>query len=137
MPRIVQKLSYFKISVPNKPGEGARILRALRDEGINLVGFSGFPRGRRSQLDFIPENAATFKAAAKKAGLKLRGEKNCFIIQGEDRPGAMAEILSTLAQAKVNVTALDGVSAGEGRYGAILWVKPAATAKAAKALGLF
>jgi hypothetical protein len=35
----------------------------------------------------------------------------------------------------VNITALDAVAAGEGRYGAILWVKPTDVRKAAKVLG--
>jgi hypothetical protein len=43
--------------------------------------------------------------------------------------------VSKLADAGVNITALDAVAAGEGRYGAILWVKPAEVRKAAKALG--
>jgi len=38
-------------------------------------------------------------------------------------------------KAGVNITALDAVAAGGGRYGAILWVKPAEVRKAAKALG--
>src|SRR6266566_2210707 len=39
------------------------------------------------------------------------------------------------AAAKINVTAVTGVCAGMGRYGAILWVKAAAVNKAAAALG--
>ena len=31
-----------------------------------------FPHGRKSQIDFIPEDAVTFKAAAKSAGLRER-----------------------------------------------------------------
>src|SRR5712691_11340003 len=37
--------------------------------------------------------------------------------------------------AKINVTAVTGVCAGMGRYGALLWVKPGAVNKAASALG--
>ena len=50
-------------------------------------------------------------------------------------PGAIAGIVAKLADAGVNITALDAVAAGAGRYGAILWVKPKDVAKAAKALG--
>jgi hypothetical protein len=47
----------------------------------------------------------------------------------------VAEIMGRLAAAKINVTAIDAVCAGAGRYGAILWVKPPDVARAAKALG--
>lgn len=135
MAETVRKVDYFYVETPNKPGEGARVLGALRDAGVNLLAFTGFPSGSRAQIDFIPEDAAAFKAAAKKAGLRLSPRKTGFLIQGEDRVGAVADILGKLAAASINVTASEAVCAGEGRYGAILWVKPADVRKAAKALG--
>ena len=57
----VRKVVYFKMSVPDKAGEGARVLGALRDAGVNLLAFSGFPRGRRAQLDLVPEDEAGFR----------------------------------------------------------------------------
>ena len=47
----------------------------------------------------------------------------------------MAEILKTLSEKKINVTAIDAVSAGAARYAAILWVATKDVNKAAKALG--
>jgi hypothetical protein len=134
MPDGIRKVDYFKIMVPNKRGEPAKILKALGGTGVNLLAFSGFPRDRRAQLDFIPEDTKAFAEVAKKAGIKLGQKKTCFLIQGIDRPIAMADILSRMAYARINVTALDGVSAGQGRYGAILWVKPPDVAKTAKVL---
>lgn len=134
MPDTIRKVDYFKIMVPNKRGEAAKILKALRKSGVNLLAFSGFPQGRRAQLDFIPEDIRAFVKAAKEAAIRLGQKKTCFLIQGVDKPGAIADILSRLAYARINVTALDGVSAGQGRYGAILWVKPPDVAKTAKIL---
>ena len=136
MSDIIRKVDYFYIKAANKPGEGARVLRALQDEGINLLAFSGFPQGHKAQIDFIPEDPVAFQAAAKRAGLKLSVTKSGFLVQGEDRPGAVAEIMGKLANAKINVTAIDAVSAGGGRYGAILWVKPKDIAAATRALGV-
>lgn len=131
----VRKVVYFKAFVPDKPGEGARVLGSLRDRGVNLLGFTGFPRGRRAQLDFFPEDAASFRRAAKKAGLTLEGKKTGFLVQGEDRVGAVAEYVEKLAKAGINVTAVDGMSAGEGRFGLMIWVKPEDVARAARAIG--
>ncbi|HKA53049.1 MAG TPA: hypothetical protein VKJ47_05255 [Candidatus Binatia bacterium] len=107
----------------------------LKDAGVNLLAYSGFPKGRRAQLDFMPADVAPFRAAARKAKLTLVGPKTGFLIQGEDRPGVLAEIIARLAEAKINVTACDAVAAGEGRYGALLWIKPQDVQKAARVLG--
>ncbi len=131
----VRKVVYFKMSVPDKAGEGARVLGALRDAGVNLLAFSGFPRGRRAQLDLVPEDEAGFRAAAKGAKLALAGKKTGFFIQGEDRVGAVAEYVEKLAAAGISITAVDALSAGENRFGAIFWVKSKDVAKAAKAIG--
>ncbi len=72
MPDDIRRIDYYYASVPDKAGEGARILAALQQAGVNLIGISAFPHGaRRSQLDLIPEDAATFKKAARALGLKL------------------------------------------------------------------
>lgn len=130
----IQRVQYFYTEVPDKPGEGARVLNALKGEGVNLLAYAAFPKGRRAQIDFIPTDQAAFKAAAKKAKIKLVGPKTGFVIQGDDRPGAVAEIVSKLSEAKINITALHAVAAGAGRYGAILWVKSRDVNKAAKIL---
>ena len=134
MTNVIRKVDYFKAQVQDKAGEGARILSSLLGEGIDLLAFTGFPRGRKVQFDFVPANGPAFRKAARKAGLAVT-KNTAFLVQGEDRPGAIAEIAAKLADAGVSITALDAVAAGEGRYGAILWVKPAAVRKAAKALG--
>jgi len=135
MAETVRKVQYFYVMAPDKPGEGARALEHLKTEGINLLAFSGFPVGKRAQLDFVPEDPKAFRAAAKKAQWKVTGPKAGFLIDGDDRPGVMAELMGKLAAAKINVTATDAVCAGAGRFGAILWVKPRDVARAAKALG--
>jgi hypothetical protein len=137
MPDEIRRIDYYYVSVPDKPGEAASILSALNQAGINLLGASAFPHGaRRSQLDFIPEDGAALVKTAKSIGLTLSKKKSGFLIQGEDRPGAIAEVTSKLADAKVNITSVQVFCAGSGRYGGMLWVKPPDMRKAAKALGV-
>ena len=131
-----QKVSYFAMQVPNRVGEAGRILAGLAKAGINLLAFTGFPSGRRAQMDFIPANPATFLAVARGMKLRLRDRKTAFLIQGTDQRGAIAKITSKLATSKINVTAVDAVCAGAGRFGAILWVKQKDVNRAARALGV-
>ncbi len=130
----IKVVYYYKIETPNKPGEAAKILSALKDSGVNLLAFTGFPRKRKAQMDFVPDDSKKFRRVAKKLGLSYEGKK-CFLVQGDDRVGALQELMQKLADAGINVTAIDAVTAGKGRYGAILWVKPEDFTKAKKAIG--
>jgi len=131
----VQRVEYFYVRVPNRAGEGARYLTALGEAGLNLLAFSGFPEGRGSQLDFVPVDPAAFRAFAKRSKWKVTGPKRAFLLSGDDRVGVIGQVHAQLAAAKVNVTAIDAVCAGAGRYGAILWVAGRDYNKAATRLG--
>lgn len=136
MPDRVRMADYYYVVVPDRPGQGARMLGTLMDAGVNLIAAHAFPAGRRrAQVVFIPSRAASFKTAARKAGWKVVGPKQAFVISGGDRTGALVDHFSKLAKAKVNVTASDAVSAGGGRFGAVIWVKARDAKRAAKALG--
>ncbi len=136
MPDTIRLVDYFYVETSDKPGEGARVLSHLRDAGVNLDAFHGFPRGRRAQLVFVPSDPAALKAAAKQAKWKVVGPKKAFVIEGDDRVGALVDYYAKLAAAKINVTATDAVTAGFGRFGAIIWVKARDVKRAAKVLGV-
>jgi len=136
MADVVKRIEYYYTTMPDRSGEGAKVLNALKKERVNLLAFTGFPCStRRSQLDFVPSNKRTFRAAARKAGIKLVGPRTAFLIQGQDRVGAVADVVNKLAKAGINVTAVDAVTTGRRRYGAILWVKQRYVAQAAKIIG--
>ncbi len=130
----IRQVDYFYVHMPHKAGEGAKVLRTLKDAGVNLLAFSGFPAGRGAQLDFIPADAAAFKSVARANKWKVVGPKRGFVIQGDDRVGTIADLVGTLADAKINVTAIDAVCV-DGRYGALCWVAPRDVKKAAQILG--
>jgi len=130
----IRKVDYFYTMVPNRAGQAAKILAGLAAAGVDLVAFSGFPAGKGSQLDLVPADSVKLRRAAKKMGVALSKRKTGFLVQGDDRVGALTRIATALAVAKINITAIDAVTAGKGRFGAIFWVKPAAVAKAARLL---
>ncbi len=136
MAETVQRVDYLYVTIPDAPGEGARVLSAVKDSGVNLLACLGFPTGDdRSQLDLVPEDAGSLRAALEGAGVTFSEVKQAFLVQGDDRVGAVADTTSTLADANINVTAVAAVGTGAGQYGMILWVAPADYEKAAAALG--
>ncbi len=136
MADLIRRTQYFKVSIADKSGELARMLVPLHDAGVNLVALHAFPRNRRTQVDVVPEDPAAFKSVAKAQKWKAQGPKMCFLVDGDDRPGAMVDLTKQLGSAKINMTALTARSAGQGRFGAILWVKPRDVNKAVRLLGV-
>ena len=131
----VKKVNYVYLSVPNRAGHGARVLGELKDAGVNLLAYSGFPAKRgTSQLDLIPEDLAALRRVAKRKDWKLSKVKKGFLVQGNDDVGAVYRHIDKLAAEKINITAADAVAAGKNRYGMILWVKSKDYNRAAKVL---
>jgi hypothetical protein len=130
-----RRIEYYYATVPDRPGEGKKVLSALKESKVNLLAYLGFPSGEgKAQLDLIPEDPAALKKAAEKAGIKLSALKKAFFIQGDDRSGAVADAVAKLADANINVKSASAAVAGN-KYGLVIWVRPADYEKAARALG--
>lgn len=131
----VRTVDYYYTQVEDQPGKAYELLTELALEEISLLAFSAIPYGpHRVELTIFPENADHLHVAARKRGWKLSGPQHAFLIQGDDRLGALADIHRRLLDAHVNIYASSGVTDGEGRYGYIIYVKDADNPAAKKAL---
>ena len=131
----VRKVNYVKLSVPSRAGQGAQVLGALKDAGINMHAFTGFPAGGgKSQVDLVSDEVPKIRRLAKKEGWRLSDTKKAFLVQGGDEIGAIHKVIKRLADARINVVAADAVAAGAKRYGMILWVRPKDYRAATRAL---
>ena len=133
----IRQVDYcYTVVKAGRAGEAASALAALRKAGVNLLAFTGFPpRDGKAQLDFVTDDLSGVRRVAKEQGWKLSAAKKAFLVHGGDAVGAAHSKLKKLAKAGINVVAADAVTAGRGRYGMILWVKPKDQARAARALG--
>jgi hypothetical protein len=135
MADLIRTAQYFKVTIADTSGTLGDMLAPVHDVGINLLAVHAFPRNRRTQVDVVPEDPTAFKNIAKSLKWKMQGPKVCFLVEGDDRPGALVDLTGQLGLAKINLTAVSAITAGQGRFGAILWVKARDVKKAAKVLG--
>ena len=94
----ISRVEYYVAAVPNKVGEGARVLMAFKEAGVNLIGFLGYRKSARIAeiIVVVDEKTPGIAAAGKKAGLALGKKQKAFVVKGEDRPGAVAELASQI-----------------------------------------
>jgi hypothetical protein len=121
----VRKVNYCKLMISSRAGQGEKVLSAIREAGINMHAFSGFPvGGGKSQFDLVSDEITSIRRLAKKEGWRLSDTKKAFLVQGSDEIGAIHKLVKKLADEKINIIAADAVAAGASRYGMIMWVKP-------------
>jgi hypothetical protein len=130
----IRKVNYVYVKSPNRAGQAAQVLTALRDADINLLAFSGFPRRFGAQMDLVTDDLAGLKRLARRESWRLSRVKRAFLVQGADEVGAALAPLDKIAAEKINVIAADAVTAGKGRFGMIFWVPPRHYRRAAKVL---
>ena len=133
----IRQVDYHYVTVEDKAGEGLRVLSSLKRAGINLLACCGFPaEAGKAQFDLVPEDPQALREIASSLGLKLSDRKKAFLIQGEDRIGEVSDVFEKLAGKGISLVASQAVCAGSGRWGMVLWVKPADFDRAGKAMGL-
>ena len=95
----VKQLTVF---LENQTGRLAEVARILRDEGINLQGFSTTEARDYGILRLVVSDTETAKQKLKEAGFTTHiAEAIC--IKVDDKPGELYKILDILANAKINI----------------------------------
>ena len=129
-----QRIPYFMANLEDRPGELLKIMQDLKSKNINLAGVWGFATSPgRAQMYAVAKNPDKLRNAWKASGL-LAEEGSGFFVKGPDRVGALLKTLEALANAGVNINAIDAVAVG-GQFGSFIWVNPADVQRAAEVLG--
>lgn len=133
----IRRVAYFYTQVRDEPGEGYELLARLAQLGIDLVAFTAVPVGPAvTQLAIFPVDDGKLMAESRRAGLKLDGPHPALLVQGDDVIGALVELHEKLAAEGIRVFSSTAVSAGAGRYGYLLYLRPADIEAAASVLGI-
>ena len=131
----VKEVEYYYTIVADKPGKARKLLEFLSKRSVNLLALTVFPVGEgQSQIDLFPAEPEMLKKAAEDAEITLVGPKKAFLLQGEDRIGALYDFHLKLSNAGINIYAANGVVDGTGRFGYLIWVAPADFEEASKVL---
>lgn len=93
------------VIIDDRPGELARIGETAGAVGISLRGAAAFTGEGKGVVHVLvdDDDSARLRDAFEAAGMGVADERPVFVIDVEDRPGALGELARRLADANVNV----------------------------------
>jgi hypothetical protein len=131
----VKSVEYYNITVEGHIGEGSQLLSVFAGVGVDLLAFKAVPLDpMHTRFTLVPEDGSKMNVGAKKAGLNLDGPHAALLVQGDEKPGALAGIYETLAQVDIPVSESSGIAHINGGYGVVLYIKPEDNERAMAAL---
>jgi len=88
----------------DEPGELALIGDVLGRAGVNIAGLCALSSGGGyAEVHILVQDATSAFEALEGAGLKIVEEQEVIVLDINDRPGALGEVVHKLGAAKINV----------------------------------
>jgi hypothetical protein len=89
----------------NEPGALARLGEVAGNAGVNIDGFAAFTGEGKGVVHVLvaDERLATLRDAFTGAGMPVADEREVFVVNVADEPGALGEMARRLADANVNI----------------------------------
>jgi len=91
------------IEVDNQPGALARVTGAISDAGVNVSAATFLGGGERAELHVLVPHAEAAKHSLATAALAVTREREVVVVDVDDRPGALADLASTIGNAGVDL----------------------------------
>lgn len=91
------------VSLDDRPGELANVAEVLGNQGINIEGICGQTVGGVGIVHFLVEDGKAAESALEEAGVDLVAVEDLLVIGVDDKPGVLAKISRSLANAGINI----------------------------------
>ena len=99
------KTKLFTITLENRPGALAEVVRTLANAKVNILAVLGTTQGTSGVIDLIVEDARRAKKALADAGRSYK-ETAAEAYELDNKPGALANYLAKLAARGVNLNSI-------------------------------
>jgi hypothetical protein len=101
----MEQTKEFSLTLDDRPGTLAKATDAIAKAGINIEGYCAVPSGKdgKGTLRVITKDPGSTRKALDSAGFKVQEEHDVAVIELDDRPGSLAQVLRRLAENELNV----------------------------------
>ena len=87
----------------NVPGTIADLGEAAGNAGVNLLGGCGFEVSGEGVMHVAVEDAAGARRAFEDGGMEVRAEREVLVVDVNDAPGGLGQVMRRYADAGVNI----------------------------------
>lgn len=91
------------IDIDNTPGALAQVAAAISDAGVNVAGATCVGSGERAELHILVPHAEAARHALAISHVAVTREREVVVVDVQDRPGVLADLTRTIAEAGVNL----------------------------------
>ncbi len=95
----------FTVALSHRPGELARVAKALSRFGVNLKSVAGMTIDGHAYIRILPDEVDSARSALESAGIRFE-EHEALTALLENRAGELATLADKLAEANVNILAI-------------------------------
>lgn len=93
----------LSVTLQDKPGTLFKACDAIAKQGINIEGFSVVPEGKHGIFHVLTADPVKTRRSLEGAGFTITEENDAFVVELQDRPGALASLLRPIADAELNL----------------------------------
>ncbi len=94
------------IEVENRAGALAKVVAAISDAGVNISGATCTRPSGSAALHILVPYPEAAKHALATAGVTITSEREVVVVDADDRPGVLADLARTVAEAGVDLDLL-------------------------------
>lgn len=91
------------IEVDNSPGALAKLAAAISDAGVNIAAATCTGSAERAEVHILVPHAEAAKHSLAISQLNVTREREVVVVDVKDRPGELADLTRTIAQAGINI----------------------------------
>ena len=91
------------IDIENTPGALAEVAAAISDAGVNIAAATCIGSAERAELHILVPHAEAAKHSLAISHLGITREREVVVVDVEDRPGVLADLTRTIAQAGIDL----------------------------------
>jgi hypothetical protein len=117
------KAEYYEVVIDDSFGAAEKMLSVIAKVGISLLAYKSVSIGSNTtKFTLFAVKSNDMSDAIRKEGFQVEGPYSGLFIDGEDVPGALADIFKKLRSNKIRIIESSGIANINNGYGVVLYL---------------